>query len=70
MDVKLSCNDTTSLGQLSFGNNGKVYSKLSNYEYESNEYEIIEPCTLKLISKDGKSKEIVINPDTGYTKKE
>ena len=67
VDVKLSCNDTTSLGQLSFGNNGKVYSKLSNYEYESNEYEIIEPCTLKLISKDGKSKEIVINPDTGYT---
>ena len=67
VDVKLSCNDTTSLGQLSFGNNGKVYSKLSNYEYESNAYEIIEPCTRKLISKAGGSNEIVINPDTGYT---
>jgi hypothetical protein len=68
--VKISCNDTTSLGQLSFGSDGKVYSKLSNYNYESNEYEIIEPCSLKFISKDGKSKEILINSDTGYTKKE
>jgi hypothetical protein len=64
VDVKISCNDTTSLGQLSFGSDGKVYSKLSNYNYESNEYEIIEPCSLKFISKDGKSKEILINSDT------
>ena len=70
VDVKISCNDTTSLGQLSFVSDGKVYSKLSNYNYESNEYEIIEPCSLKFISKDGKSKEILINSDTGYTKKE
>ena len=69
-DVQISCNDTTSLGQLSFDSDGKVYSKLSNYANESNEYEINKPCFLKFISKDGKSKEILINSDTGYTKKE
>ena len=50
-DVQISCNDTTSLGQLSFDSDGKVYSKLSNYANESNEYEINKPCFLKFISK-------------------
>lgn len=67
-DVNISCNETTSLGQLSFGSDGKVYSKLSNYENESNEYEIKEPCSIKFLQKDGKSSEVVIYPDTSYSK--
>ena len=67
-DVNISCNETTSLGQLSFGSDGKVYSKLSNYENESNEYEIKEPCSIKFVHKDGKNREIVIYPDTSYSK--
>ena len=67
-DVNISCNETTSLGQLSFGSDGKVYSKLSNYENESNEYEIKEPCSIKFVQKDGKNREIVIFPDTSYSK--
>ena len=66
--VELSCNDTTSLGQLSFGVDGKVYSKLSNFEYESDYYEIKEPCSLKLVSKNNKYKEIIIYPYTGFNK--
>lgn len=68
-DVQISCNDTTSLGQLSFDSDGKVYSKLSNYANESNEYEINRPCFLKFISKDGENKELVVNPYTSYTNK-
>ena len=67
-DVNISCNETTSLGQLSFGSDGKVYSKLSNYENESNEYEIKEPCSIKFVQKDGEYREIVIFPDTSYSK--
>ena len=67
-DVNISCNETTSLGQLSFGSDGKVYSKLSNYENESNEYEIKESCSIKFVQKDGEYREIVIFPDTSYTK--
>ncbi len=68
-DVQISCNETTSLGQLSFDSDGKVYSKLSNYANESNEYEINKPCFLKFISKDGENKELVVNPYTSYTNK-
>jgi hypothetical protein len=67
-DVKISCNNTTSLGQLSFGSDGKVYSRLSAYENESNEYEITEPCSIKFVYKDGKNKEIIIFPHTSYSK--
>ncbi len=68
IDVQISCNSTTSLGQLSFGNDGKVYSRLSTNENESNEYEITQPCSIKFVSKDGNSKEIILFPKTGYSK--
>ena len=67
-DIQISCYSTTSLGQLSFGSDGKVYSRLSAYENESAEYEITEPCNIKFISKDGKDKEIIIFPQTSYSK--
>ena len=67
-DVNISCNETTSLGQLSFGSDGKVYSKLSNYENESLEYEIKEPCSIKFFTKEGENKEIIIIPETSYIK--
>ena len=69
-DVNISCNDTTTLGQLSFGSNGKIYSKLSAFNNESEEYEINEPCTIKLITEKNEKREIKIHPYTGYNKKE
>ena len=56
------------MGQLSFGSDGKVYSKLSNYENESLEYEIKEPCSIKFFTKEGENKEIIIIPETSYIK--
>ena len=67
-DVQISCNETTSLGQLSFGSDGEIYSKLSAFNNESNEYKIDKPCSIKLISKENDSREIVIYPNTGYNK--
>lgn len=67
-DIQISCNSTTSLGQLSFGSDGKVYSRLSTNENESDEYEITQPCSIKFVSKDENSKEIILFPKTGYSK--
>lgn len=64
--VSISCNSTSSLGQLSFGNDGKVYTKLSSYEGEYDEYELKEKCRIKLIDKDKNFREIEIVPKTGY----
>ncbi len=65
-DIQLSCNQTSSLGQISFGEDGYVYSKLSNYESEQNLYKIEEKCELKLIQNSEKNKKIVIEGRTGY----
>lgn len=65
-NIQISCNDTTSLGQLSFGDDGKVYSKLSTNPDEFDKYEIKEPCFIKIISKDKQEKEIKISEKTGF----
>lgn len=65
-NIQISCNDTTSLGQLSFGDDGKVYSKLSANPDEFDKYEIKEPCFIKIISKDKQEKEIKISERTGF----
>uniref|UniRef100_UPI004047404C type II secretion system protein n=1 Tax=Aliarcobacter sp. TaxID=2321116 RepID=UPI004047404C len=67
-DINIACNDTTSLGQLSFGNDGKVYTKLSSFENTSSEYELNSKCIIKLITNDNKSREIEIYPYTSYNK--
>lgn len=69
-DVNISCNQTTSLGQLSFGSDGKIYSKLSSFKNESKEYEIKQACTIKLMSKNEQKSQITLYPYTGYNKVE
>jgi type II secretory pathway pseudopilin PulG len=64
--VNISCNDTDSLGQISFGNDGRVYSKLSNFSNEAYEYEITTPCYIKFTSKNQETKEIKIYPKTAF----
>ena len=66
--INLSCNNTTSLGQLSFGSDGRVYSKLGITSNEEFDYEITNICKLKIISKNGDSREILISPKTGFSK--
>ena len=66
-DIDVSCNNTSSLGQISFGNDGKIYSRLSSYENEYKEYEIKNSCIIKLTSLKNESTEIILEPKSGYT---
>jgi hypothetical protein len=45
-DVQVSCNTTTSIGQISFGVDGKVYTQLT-----SENLELKKPCTIRFVSK-------------------
>ncbi len=65
-DVQISCNNTESLGQISFGSDGKIYTRLSSYENENFEYELENRCRIRLKSKNKVSKELIIEPKTGY----
>lgn len=64
-DVKISCNDTTTIGQLSFGYDGKLYSKLSSFEHDSDAYIVQKPCDITL-SNNIESRTIRLEPITGY----
>ncbi|PWE21280.1 hypothetical protein [Aliarcobacter skirrowii] len=64
--VDISCNSTSSLGQISFGEDGRVYSRLSNVDNETYEYEITKPCFIKFTSDNSYEKEIIIYPKTGF----
>lgn len=64
--VELSCNDTSSIGQLSFGSDGRVYTKLSSNENEFYEYELKNECFIKFIGKENKEKTLKIVGKTGF----
>lgn len=66
VDVDISCNSTSSLGQISFGENGKVYSRLSNDINGKFDFEVENRCEIKLISKENKEISIYIEPKTAY----
>lgn len=62
--VDMSCNDTSSLGMIAFGVDGKVYSKFDGSD--SKECEIDKTCYITLYDKGDNSKTIAIEPNTGY----
>lgn len=59
--VEVSCNTTSAIGQISFGYDGRVYSKLGN-----NPVEINNRCDIKIYDKENRSRTISIEPKTGY----
>ena len=63
-DVQVSCNTTTSIGQISFGVDGKVYTQLS-----SENLELKKPCIIRFVSKTKEFRDIKIYPKTGYIEK-
>jgi len=62
-EIKLSCNKTKSLGQISFSSSGEIYASLSNLN-DSNK--IKKDCYLEIIHKNNDSVKIVIRNRTGY----
>ena len=59
--IDVSCNTTSTIGQISFGYDGKIYSQLG-----TNIKEITEQCRIKLFDKENKFTEIAVEPKTGY----
>ena len=67
-NVSISCNNTSSLGQISFGNNGQVYSKLSSYENDEDRYKVEDKCEIRLEGRKKGSFIIEIEGKTGVIK--
>ncbi len=59
--IEVSCNTTSTIGQISFGYDGKIYSQLGK-----NIKEIKEQCIIKLFDKENHNTKIAIEPKTGY----
>ena len=62
--VEVSCNTTSTIGQISFGADGKIYSQLG-----TNIKEIYEQCLIKLYDINDVYSTIAIEPKTGYIHK-
>lgn len=62
--INMSCNTTSTIGQISFGFDGKVYSQLG-----TNINEIQSQCLIKLFNEKNESVSIAIEPNTGYIHK-
>jgi type II secretory pathway pseudopilin PulG len=67
--VDVSCNETQSLGQLSFGSRGELYSKLSDTAYHPYDFEVNSPCTISMYNDKGDVKILKIEPKTGFIEK-
>jgi hypothetical protein len=64
--IDISCNNTSTLGQIIFGNNGKIYSKQAYTQNDIDKYEIKEPCHITIYDKQNNSNTITIEPNTGF----
>jgi hypothetical protein len=62
-NVVVSCNSTSTIGQISFGHDGNIYSRLGQFE---DDYKLQTPCIIKLIGQHNQIEEIVVHPTTGY----
>jgi type II secretory pathway pseudopilin PulG len=67
--INLTCNNTTSLGQLSFDSYSRVYSKLSNQSDDYEDYILKDNCTIEITDKMGNLNNIIVESNTGYTYK-
>jgi len=64
-DIKISCNNTSSLGQISFDSSGEAYSRLSTKNNDIKKYRLKSNCIIEIYDK--KSKEtITIDANTGF----
>lgn len=60
-NIILSCNSTTTIGQLSFSNSGDVYTKLGSSPKLLN-----DTCYLDIYDSKNNTKRLTIEPKTGY----
>ncbi|RDX33904.1 type II secretion system protein [Arcobacter sp. HD9-500m-PIT-SAG02] len=64
--VYMSCNNTNTIGQLSFGYEGQVYTKLGTKSHDTYKYLLKATCNISLFDKNNNKVTILIEPNTGY----
>jgi prepilin-type N-terminal cleavage/methylation domain-containing protein len=64
--IDLSCNRSSSLGEIIFDNNGKPYYKFGYSGKDAFKYSLSEPCNLILTDKNGAISVIKIENETGF----
>ncbi len=69
-NIEISCNSTSTIGQISFGNDGKVYSRLGTIPDDISKYEIKDTCYINMYDEQENKITIVIEPETGYIHKQ
>jgi len=66
--INISCNKTSTIGQLSFDINGELHSKLSTKDNEHDKYKIKKDCEIEIIDKFENKEIIIIAKNTGFIK--
>jgi hypothetical protein len=64
--VEISCNSTNTIGSISFGHNGEVYSRLGTKPNQKEKYKLTKTCYIKLYDEDSNFVNIAIEPHTGF----
>jgi len=68
-NIDISCNTTSTIGQISFGNDGKIYSRLGTNPENVDKYEIKDICYINMYDIQENKITIAIEPVTGYIHK-
>lgn len=66
VDVNVSCNNTSTIGQISFGHDGRVYTKLGSNSTDTYKNELKEKCYITLYDNKQNNVSIIIEPNTGF----
>jgi len=64
--INISCNESSSLGQILFLNNGSAYTKFNNNYNDMNKYKIQNNCKITLLDGYNQKEYINIEANTGF----
>ncbi len=65
-NIDISCNSTSTVGSISFGDDGQAYSRLGTKPEDKEKYQLSQTCYITLYDKDTNFIKIAIEPQTGY----
>jgi hypothetical protein len=65
-NINVSCNSTSTIGQITFDHNGSVYSRISTNSKKNNQYKLDKKCYIDIYNINNEKRTIVIEANTGY----
>jgi len=66
IDIELTCNVTSSIGQILYDDEAKIFSKVGTNQKDFGKFEILNRCYIHLYDKEKNKSTIIIEPKTGY----